>query len=238
MKKTIIVMPVANEEATMEQVIDKIMAYQYDNLYLYLIIDAFSKDRTEEIIRNAELKYEQKVRCIFYKESKGLISCYLYGFQCALKDGAEQIIEMDGGGSHKPEELPGFIEELEKGTDCVWGSRFIKGGSDTNISFYRKILSRGGTFLANLILGTKLRDMTSGYEGFQADVLKRMDFGQFLSTGHMYQTEMKYYCRDYSYAEIPIHYVGGTSSLKAKSVLEALKILFLLKKNEKKVVIE
>lgn len=77
--------------------------------------------------------------------------------------------------------------------------------------------------------------MTSGFEGFTREVLEKFTFQNFLSTGHMYQTEMRFYCRKYKQIEVPIHYVGGTSSLKWKSVLEALKILFLLKKNEKRV---
>ena len=68
-------MPVANEEATMGQVIDKILALPYDNLYLYPVVDSYSKDRTEEIIRSYEST--GRVKCIFYKESKGVISCYL-----------------------------------------------------------------------------------------------------------------------------------------------------------------
>ena len=51
MKKTIIVMPVANEETTMEGVLKQIMELPYDNLYVYPVIDSYSKDRTEEIIR-------------------------------------------------------------------------------------------------------------------------------------------------------------------------------------------
>ena len=100
---------------------------------------------------------------------------------------------------------------------------------------YRRILSGGGTILSNLVLGTKLADMTSGYEAFQRHVLEQFDFDKFLSTGHMYQTEMKYYCRNFSYKEVPIHYIAGKSSLKWKAVKEALIILFKLKDNEKKV---
>jgi hypothetical protein len=48
----------------------------------------------------------------------------------------------------------------------------------------------------------------------------------------MYQTEMRYYCRNYNTIEVPIHYTGGKSSLKLKSVKEALTILFKLKDNE------
>lgn len=238
MKKTIIVMPVANEEKTMQEIIDKIMALPYDNLYLYPVIDSYSKDRTEEIIREAEKQYNGKVKCIFHHESKGLISCYLYGFKCAMADGAEQIIEMDGGGSHDPASVPQFIDNLEKGYDCVWGSRFVEGGNISHHPLYRRVLSSGGTILSNLVLGTKLKDMTSGFEAFRADILGSMDLDRFLSTGHMYQTEMRYYCRNFRTIEIPINYIGGDSSLKFKSVVEALKILFKLRKNEKYVFVK
>ena len=234
MKKTIIVMPVANEEATMEKILDEILALSYDNLHIYPVIDSYSKDRTEEIIRN-KASQSDKVKCIFYKESKGVISCYLEGFRQALADGAEQILEMDGGGSHLPSEIPQFLQRMEEGYDCVWGSRFMEGGSMRQQPLYRRILSQGGTFLANLVLGTKLKDMTSGFEGFQRSVLENMNLNNFLSTGHMYQTEMRFYCRKLRTVEVPIHYVGTASSLKSSSVTEALRLLFQLKKNELKV---
>lgn len=234
MKKTIIVMPVANEESTMEKVLTEVMELPYDNLYIYPVIDSYSKDRTEEIIHEMEKKYD-RIKLIFHKESKGVITCYLHGFKMALKDGAERIIEMDGGGSHQPCEIPQFIEKLDEGYECVWGSRFMPGGDITNQPLYRRILSGGGTWLANLVLGTKLKDMTSGFEAFTAEVLQSMDLDAFLSRGHMYQTEMRYYCRNRHAVEVPINYIGSNSSLKLKSVTEALKILFQLKKHEKEV---
>ena len=234
MKKTIIVMPVANEEETMGGVLDEILALPYDNLYIYPVIDNYSKDQTENIIRERE-KITDKVKCIFYKESRGVISCYLEGFRRALQDGAECIIEMDGGGSHSPKEIPQFMEKSEEGYECVWGSRFVSGGGIENHPLYRRILSKGGTILSNLVLGTKLKDMTSGFEAFQRQVLEEMDLDAFLSQGHMYQTEMRYYCRNKRTIEVPIHYIGGSSSLKGSSVTEALRILFELKKNESRV---
>lgn len=231
MKKTIIVMPVANEEATMGQILDEILSLPYDNLYIYPVIDNYSRDRTEEIIRERE-KRSEKVKCIFHEKSDGVVSCYLEGFKRALADGAEQILEMDGGGSHLPSEIPGFLEMLDKGYECVWGSRFMEGGSMREQPLYRRFLSQGGTILANLVLGTRLKDMTSGFEGFQRKVLESMDLDAFLSKGHMYQTEMRYYCRNKDTIEVPIHYVGTASSLKTSSVTEALRLLFQLKKNE------
>lgn len=231
MKKTIIVMPVANEEETMAGLIEEILALPYEELYLYPVIDSFSKDRTEEIIRS----YERtgRVRCIFYKESRGVISCYLEGYRQALVDGADYVIEMDGGGSHRPSEIPQYIDMLDAGYGCVWGSRFIKGGGMERQPIYRKLLSAGGTILANWVLGTDLKDMTSGFEAFRREVLERFDFSKFLSTGHMYQTEMRFYCRRYKGIEVPIHYTAGSSSLKFRSVIEALSILFKLKGNER-----
>ncbi|MCI8984513.1 MAG: glycosyltransferase [Lachnospiraceae bacterium] len=235
MKKTIIVMPVANEEDTMEKILDEILALPYDNLYIYPVIDSYSKDRTEEIIRR-KAACNDRVKCIFYRESRGVISCYLEGFRRALKDGAEQILEMDGGGSHLPAEIPQFLTKLEEGYDCVWGSRFMEGGSMRRQPLYRRILSQGGTFLANFVLGTRLKDMTSGFEGFSRRVLEEMNLDAFLSTGHMYQTEMRFYCRHLRTVEVPIHYTGTASSLKGSSVTEALRLLFQLKKNECRVI--
>ena len=231
MKKTIIVMPVANEEGTMGQILDEILELPYENLYIYPVVDSYSKDRTEEIIREKE-KISDRVKCIFYQESTGVISCYLEGFRQALADGAERILEMDGGGSHLPAEIPQFLEKMEEGYDCVWGSRFMEGGSMKEQPLYRRILSQGGTYLSNFVLGTRLKDMTSGFEGFQREVLESMNLDRFLSTGHMYQTEMRYYCRNLKTIEVPIHYVGTASSLKGSSVTEALKLLFQLKRNE------
>lgn len=234
MEKTIIVMPVANEEETMGRIIEEILNLPYDNLYLYPVIDSFSKDKTENIIREYEKKTD-RVKLIYYKKSTGVISCYLEGFRQALADGAKRIIEMDAGGSHQPDEIPLFIQKLDEGYSCVWGSRFIEGGGISNHPLYRRILSSGGTILANIVLGTKLKDMTSGFEAFQAEVLQNLNLENFLSTGHMYQTEMRFYCRKEKAIEVPIHYVGSESGFKAATVVEALKILFKLKSHEKSV---
>lgn len=232
--KTVIVMPVANEEATMAKVVDTIMQLPYENLYYYPVIDDYSRDRTEAILRE-KAENNPRMKVIYYKESRGVISCYLEGYRQALLDGADRIIEMDGGMSHDPAQLPEFIKKLDEGYDCVWGSRFVKGGGISDLPLYRRILSSGGTILANMVLGTRLKDMTSGYEAFQRHVLEKMNLDEILSTGHMYQTEVRYYCRGFNCVEVPIHYAGSSSGLNAGNVFEALSILFKLKKHEKNV---
>lgn len=216
----------------MNQVLDEFLKLPYESLYLYIIMDDFSKDRTSDIVKEYEKRTNGIIHYIYYEKSYGVISCYLEGFRQALIDGAEWIIEMDAGGSHLPSEIPQFIEKLNQGYDCVWGSRFIAGGDISNHPLYRRLLSRGGTILANKVLGTKLNDMTSGFEGFQRCVLESINLEKFLSTGHMYQTEMRYYCRNRNTIEVPIHYKGSESGLNLKVVFEALRILFQLKKHE------
>ena len=232
MNKIIIVMPVANEEKTMANILDRILSLPYENLYVYPILDRHSCDSTETIVDEYEIKTMHRVHKVFYAESTGIASCILKGYDEAIKNNADYIIEMDAGGSHAPEAIPRFIDMLDQGYACVWGSRFIDGGMDDNMPWYRRLLSRGGTILANFVLGTNLKDMTSGFEAFQADVLRGFELSKFLSKGHMYNTEIRYYCRNCKSIENPIHYVGGSSSLKIKTVFRALVILFKLKSNE------
>ena len=197
-----------------------------------ILIKDTTREEREKIIRQAA-ESNPRIKLIYYKESRGVISCYLEGYRQALLDGADRIIEMDGGLSHDPRQLPMFMEKLDEGYECVWGSRFMKGGGVSDLPFYRRVLSSGGTLLSNLVLGTKLKDMTSGYEAFQRHVLENINLDQIMSTGHMYQTEMRFYCRNLNWVEVPIHYVGSSTGLKASSVKEALSILFKLKKHEK-----
>ena len=235
MKDIIVVMPVANEEDTIAGLFDELLALPYPGLRIYPVIDCVSTDGTEAVID----RYEEetgRVRKQFFRESGGVASCYLYGFRKALGDGADYIVEMDAGGSHLPAELPRFIENLDKGYDCVFGSRFMKGGALRNDPLYRKLLSRGGTRLSNLVLGTSLTDMTSGFEAFRRGALERLRPDRFLSRGHIFQTEMRFYCRDLHYIEVPITYIFGGSSLRMKAVAEALGVLIQLKENEKRAV--
>lgn len=234
MSKYSVVMPAANEEKTIMSTIEAVMGYDERPLHLYIVMDDYSKDATEDIIREAMKTYD-RLHLVYYKESKGVATCYLYGFQVAIDEGADFIVEMDAGGSHNVEDIPKFLAKLDEGYSCVWGSRFIKGGGVKDLPVYRLFLSQGGTILSNIVLGTKLRDMTSGFEAFRAEVLKKMNLDKFLSRGHMYQTEMRYYCRKEKSIEVPIVYIGSDTVLKFKSVTEALKILFQLKKYEKEV---
>jgi dolichol-phosphate mannosyltransferase len=233
--KTFIVMPIANEESTIGALLSDILSQGVPDITILPIMDVFSKDKTQTIIENFEKK-DPRVQLVFHHKSTGVVSCYLHGFREAEKRGADYIIEMDGGGSHNPKEIPDFIRLLNQGNDCVFSSRFMKGGGMVDQPLKRRLISWGGTVLSNLVLGTRLTDMTSGYEAFRAPVLWAIDekigFDNILSlrqASHFIQTELRYYCARLKYAEKPIVYKGSASTLNNRTVFNSLRALFALK---------
>ncbi|MDQ1328017.1 MAG: dolichol-phosphate mannosyltransferase, partial [Candidatus Poribacteria bacterium] len=211
--------------------LNSILCIGIPEIHIVPVMDSYSKDDTYDIV-NRMSKGNPNIHLLFHEKSKGVVSCYLYGFKYALQQNADYIIEMDGGCSHDPKEIPNFIKYLDEGYDCVFSSRFMTGGGIENHPLYRRLVSKYGTILANLVLGTKLSDMTSGYEAFRREVLEKIDLDNMLSINisHFYQTEMRYYCSKFNIYEIPITYKGSKSSLKSKTVFKSLRALFILKK--------
>jgi dolichol-phosphate mannosyltransferase len=230
-KKIFIVMPVGNEEETIADTLARILKLEMEELFVIPVIDNYSQDKTREIIEDFEKKNPEKIKLLYNKEKTGAIPAYFYGFKYALRNGARYIVEMDAGNSHMPEQIPLFVEKLEEGYDCVFGSRFVDGGKFINHPYYRIFLSWFGTKVANFYLGTNLKDATSGFEAFQAEVLDQLNFDAFLSTGHFYQTEMRYYCKEFNATEVPIHYRGSKSRFSFNSLVNAIRELLKVKRN-------
>ena len=230
-RKTIVVMPVANEGRTIADVFEIILSL-YDDIFIYPVIDKRSKDNTEQIIDTYSYASYERVRKIWKSRTSGLAACYICGIKAALESGATYIIEMNAGMRHDPRELPLFIDKLNEGYDCVFSTRFSDGGSEIDTPMKRRLISKGGTIFSNIVLGTKLSDMTGGYSAFNAKVLRNMDLDSFLSKGRMFQTEMRYYCRNFNCVEVPITYRSSGNDLKPGTVKKAFKTLFKIKDNE------
>ncbi len=236
MKRIGISMPVANEAETiagfLAGLLQEITGLDYD-FRVYVIMDNFSRDNTFAIVQSLAAK-EARLKPAFYQQSSGVASCYLYGLQLGLAEGCDYLIEMDSGGSHPPAKIREIVAALDQeGFDVVFMSRFLPGGGLRNFPAYRRLVSRGGTLLANLWLGMHLSDATSGFEGFSAGVLKRLRLDAFISYGGIYQTEMKYYCLSLGckIKEIPFTYVGDKTSFKPKWLWIALRTLGRIKAN-------
>lgn len=192
---------------------------------VYLIVDHASKDNTLELCKQLSANDDRFVT-VWAPENKNVVDAYLAGYKEALKNKHEIIIEMDAGLSHDPRALPMFLRVLNEGNECAFGSRFINGGSMAESNWRRAFLSKFGTILSNVLLGTNMYDMTSGYQGFHANVVERFVAHGLLSKAHFYQTELRYLLRNSRYAEIPIHYRAPSPSVSKKAIRNSVDVLF------------
>jgi len=222
-----VIIPMANESpdflpfvTSLRSVLDKI-----EGGTVYFIVDNVSEDNTLELCNQLSEK-DLRFKTIWAPENKNVVDAYLKGYRVAYENGHQIIIEMDAGLSHDPRALPMFLRVLNEGNECAFGSRFINGGSIWNSSWKRTFFSKGGTVLANLFLGTKMYDMTSGYQGFHADIVGKFLDYQLLSKAHFYQTELRYLLRRTRFAEIPIHYKAPSPSISKKAIQNSFSVLF------------
>lgn len=222
-----LVIPLANEEGDFEPFVAALVKV-LDGLgsgTAYLVVDQVSQDRTLQLCRALE-QQDVRFRTIWAPENRNVVDAYLTGYRAAFANGHEPIIEMDAGLSHDPRALPLFLDALNAGNECAFGSRFINGGSMTRSKLRRWLLSRMGTVLSNLLLGTRMYDMTSGYQGFSREVVGRFQHYPLLSKAHFYQTELRYLLRRTRYTEIPIHYMAPSPHVSAGSIANSVRVLW------------
>ncbi len=228
-KNWALIIPLANEEKDFKPFIDMVK-FVIDVIppgNVYLIVDEVSKDRTRELCEDLS-KNDDRFITIWAPQNKNAIDAYLLGFKTAYENGHEIFIEMDAGLSHDPRAIPMFLRVLNEGNECAFGSRFINGGSMARSPLKRIFLSKLGTILANVFLGTKLSDMTSGFEGFHRNIVKKIINYKPKSIAHFYQVEIRYLLRNYRIAEVPIHYTAPSPSVSKKSLVNSLSTLIWL----------
>ncbi|HKR02127.1 MAG TPA: glycosyltransferase [Pyrinomonadaceae bacterium] len=226
-----IVSPMANEEASaakfVRSVLDECATRSFKSVRFFVILDKVSKDRTRELLN--ELKTERpELEVVWAPENRSVVDAYLRGYREALNAGCDWILEIDAGFSHQPSDIPQFFDKMAEGYDCVFGSRFCEGGNISDSSTKRKFISRGGTVLANLLLGTKLKDMTSGFEMFTREALTDVLLKGIRSRGPFFQTEIKAYCRNLRIAEIPIQYRAASHNVGNQALKDSFSNLWRL----------
>lgn len=191
---------------------------------VYFILDNASKDGTRKLCEDLQAQ-DPRYELVWSPENRNVVDAYLKGYKHCLAQGHKIIMEMDAGLSHDPRALPMFLRVLTEGNECAFGSRFINGGSTADSAWKRKFLSKFGTTLSNLLLGTKMKDMTSGYQGFQSYVVAEFLKYPLLSKAHFYQTELRYLLRNTRYMEVPIHYRAPSPSVSQKAIKNSIDCL-------------
>jgi dolichol-phosphate mannosyltransferase len=191
-----------------------------------LVIDDSSPDGTGELADRLahELGY---VEVLHRSRKEGLGPAYLAGFERALADGAERILEMDCDFSHDPADVPRLIAATEAGADLALGSRYVDGGQVRNWGLVRRAVSAGGSLYARVLLGTRVRDLTGGFKCYRREVLERIDLDAIRSKGYAFQIETTYRAlrAGFQVVEVPITFVdreAGGSKMSKTIVLEAI----------------
>ena len=222
-----LVIPMANEENDfhplaneLQLILDKLKSGT-----VYFVVDKASKDSTLQLCQDMSSR-DERFKTVWAPENKNVVDAYIRGYRAAFDNGHTLIIEMDAGLSHDPRAIPMFLRVLNEGNECAFGSRFMNGGSIWGSSAKRTALSKVGTILSNVLLGSKMYDMTSGYQGFHRDIVEKFLNYKLLSKAHFYQTELRYLLRKTRYAEVPIHYRAPSPSVSQRAITNSLQVLW------------
>ncbi len=170
MKITVII-PTYNEAENLPKLVSALFSLPLPDLSL-LVVDDNSPDGTGQLADG--YKSTGRVDVLHRAGKLGLGTAYIAGFQHALQQGAEAIVQMDADFSHPIEKIVEMAEMLPV-CDIVIGSRYVPGGSlDTRWPFWRKALSAFGNLYARTILGLKPHDVTGGFRMWKRETLAGM----------------------------------------------------------------
>lgn len=213
--------------AFVQQVLAQCNLFAFKAVTFFAILDNVSKDNTRELLETFA-RQQPQLRVVWAPENRSVVDAYIRGYREALAANCDWILEIDAGFSHQPEDIPSFFAAMAEGRDCVFATRFAQGGSISETSPRRRAVSRGGTLITNLLLGTKLSDMTSGFELFSRPVLQQVLDKGIHSRGPFFQTEIKTYCRSLRWTEVPIQYRAASHNISNASLKDAFSNLWRL----------
>jgi dolichol-phosphate mannosyltransferase len=222
-----LILPTYNEAENIEPLVRAVLP-QLESTGLehtVLIVDDNSPDGTGQIADRLAEETE-RVRVLHRPRKQGLGRAYLAGFEVALAEGADLILEMDSDFSHNPADVPRLIAAAGA-ADLVLGSRYVPGGGVQDWGIVRRALSRGGSAYARVLLGVPVRDLTGGFKCFHRRVLETIDREGVHADGYGFQIELTYRAvqAGFTVTEVPITFRErrvGRSKMTAKIALEAV----------------
>jgi dolichol-phosphate mannosyltransferase len=191
-----------------------------------LVIDDASPDGTGALADR--IAAERPFVSVLHRAAKeGLGPAYIAGFRKALEEGAELVLEMDCDFSHDPAAVPQLIAAAEDGADLVLGSRYVPDGTIPNWGAVRRFVSLAGNLYAQVMLQSRLRDLTGGFKCFRARVLQTIDLDSIGTRGYAFQIETTYRVlrAGFRVVEVPISFTDrehGHSKMSKAIVLEAM----------------
>lgn len=218
--KLSIVIPAYNEEESISETIDQIEeAFSKVNIdHEIFVVNDNSKDKTAEVLKKLMLKYPS----LKYETNEGP-----NGFGYAVRYGLERfsgdcVAIMMADLSDSPYDLIRYYSKMIEGNyDCVFGSRFIKGGKVIDYPFVKKVINRIANFIIKSTMRINYNDTTNAFKLYKREVI--IGVKPILSPHFNLTVELplKAIIRGYSYTIVPNSWTNrkyGESKLKIKEM--------------------
>lgn len=209
LKKLSVVIPAQNESENIAICINEITnALEEEQIeYEILVIDDGSTDNTFEIVKNIN---NPSVECIRNNEDNGFGRAVRLGLQNFSGD-AVAIMMADR--SDSPKDLVKYWKTLQKGTECVFGSRFIKGAKVIDYPIIKLIFNRIVNTMILYAFNIKCNDVTNAFKMYRRQVIEGC---KPLISPHFNLTveiPLKAIVRGYDYKTVPISWKNRTKGV-------------------------
>jgi len=170
-----IIIPTYNERDNLPVLIERIDRAMSSAGYSYevIVVDDSSPDGTSEVAKSLSKQYPVKV--IIRGGKKGLSSAVLEGIK---HSSSSNVVVMDADLQHPPEVIPLLLgKAMREGCEIVIATRYAKGGSVGEWNLARKLISRGATYIARVLLPRirRVSDPMSGFFLLKRDLLKGVE---------------------------------------------------------------
>jgi glycosyltransferase involved in cell wall biosynthesis len=169
--KLSVVMPVYNEQGTVEQVISRVLAVspQIDMEIELLCVDDGSTDSSRDILTRLQSAHPQ-LKVLLQPRNLGKGSALRRGIAEATGD---YIIIQDADLEYDPSDYTALLRPLIEGkADVVYGSRFLGSGPHRVLYFWHSVGNRALTLLSNALTNMNLTDMETCYKAFRREILQ------------------------------------------------------------------
>jgi len=221
---SIVIIPTYNEKENIERMIRKVFALPHD--FHLLIIDDGSPDGTQNIVKQLQNEYPERLFIEERAGKQGLGTAYIHGFRWAIARQYDYVFEMDADFSHNPDDLLKLYEACTQGADAAIGSRYINGVNVVNWPMSRVLMSYFASVYVRFITGIDIQDATAGFMCYKRKVLETINLDKIKFVGYAFQIEMKYTTIKHGFklVEVPIIFTDrtlGTSKMSTSIFREA-----------------
>jgi dolichol-phosphate mannosyltransferase len=214
-----VVIPAHNEEGHIRETLEGVVtALESAKIYHeILVVNDNSTDRTEKIVRDFARK-APSVRCVSNDPPNGFGFAVRRGL-ADFRGDAVAIFMADG--SDAPSDLVAFYHKLQEGYDCVFGSRFSRGGRVVDYPALKLALNRLGNRFIQLLFNTPSDDISNAFKMYRRTVIAGI---QPLLAQHFNLTvelPLKSIVRGYRYGIVPNTWINrkqGVSKFKIKEM--------------------